>query len=371
MNINNCVMIDTKLFVDSIMEEFGLEEFVGVPCSNLKYIINYLSNIGKYKEVANEGDAVAYSVGAYAVGKRVGVLMQNSGLTNALSPMTSLANICGVPIIYLVGHRGDVYGNKDEPQHQLMGKVTEKWLMDCGVRAIPVTSAINYNSINIEHTDTDSIAFLVPKGLFSKVELKSNYDKSLNADISRSDVLSIINKVRDENTVVVTSTGFMSRDMYCNYDNDNNFYMVGSMGEALAIGKGIADHSDKKVIVVDGDGSLLMRPSTLVLDTIGKLYHLVLNNHQYETTGGQSTLSISNIVNVESLMRAGDRFTDTIIYRSSLGSLENQLKRFVSGDISNGSLQILTSPSDNNKSLGRPKESTQELFTRFKKSNKE
>ncbi|KAK3608861.1 hypothetical protein CHS0354_006902 [Potamilus streckersoni] len=76
---------------------------------------------------ANEGDAIAIASGAYFAKRKPVVLMQNSGLTNAVSPLTSLNYIFDLPILGFVSLRGEP-GLKDEPQHELMGQITEDML---------------------------------------------------------------------------------------------------------------------------------------------------------------------------------------------------------------------------------------------------
>src|SRR5919202_3942983 len=67
--------------------------------------------------------------------------------------------------------------------------------------------------------------------------------------------------------------------------------LTGCMGKASSVGLGIAlARPDRKVIVLDGDGSLLMNLGSLV--TIGgmaprNLVHIVCQNSVYEVTGGQ------------------------------------------------------------------------------------
>lgn len=76
-------------------------------------------------------------------------------------------------------------------------------------------------------------------------------------------------------------------------DRDRNFYMWGAMGLASSIGLGVALASPgSRVIVLDGDGSVLMNLGTLA--TIGRynppnLVHIILDNARYEVTGGQET----------------------------------------------------------------------------------
>ena len=64
------------------------------------------------------------------------VLMQNSGLSNALSPLTSLNYTFKIPILGFVSLRGerDSSGkNTDEPQHELLGVITDKLLETCEI----------------------------------------------------------------------------------------------------------------------------------------------------------------------------------------------------------------------------------------------
>lgn len=68
------------------------------------------------------------------------------------------------------------------------------------------------------------------------------------------------------------------------------------MGCTLSIGMGLASESDKKIVVLEGDGSVLMRMESLA--TVGtmkpdNLVHIVLIDKLYETTGGQQTNNIA------------------------------------------------------------------------------
>ncbi len=70
--------------------------------------------------------------------------------------------------------------------------------------------------------------------------------------------------------------------------------MLGSMGMVTPIGLGIALTSDRQVIVIDGDGSILMNPGTLA--TVAhfapeNLMVLAIDNGSYGSTGNQPTLT--------------------------------------------------------------------------------
>jgi len=70
-----------------------------------------------------------------------------------------------------------------------------------------------------------------------------------------------------------------------------DFPQIGCMGKASSLGLGLAlAQPDRQVIVLDGDGSLLMNLGTLVTIANARprnLVHCVLENGIYEVTGGQ------------------------------------------------------------------------------------
>ena len=106
--------------------------------------------------------------------------------------------------------------------------------------------------------------------------------------------------------LVVACNGFPSREVYAQRDRPENFYMIGSMGLASAIGLGLAlARPQRKVVVLDGDGNVLMALGTLA--TVGALkpknfVHIVFDNEAYGSTGNQPT--ISRAVRLEQMAKA-------------------------------------------------------------------
>ena len=122
-------MIEARAFIEAARERgFGL--YTGVPCSYLKPFINYVidSDQLRYVGAANEGDAVAIGAGAQLAGTRSVVMFQNSGLGNAVNPLTSLTYTFRIPVLLIPTLRGEPGGPADEPQHELMGAVTTDML---------------------------------------------------------------------------------------------------------------------------------------------------------------------------------------------------------------------------------------------------
>lgn len=103
----------------------------------------------------------------------------------------------------------------------------------------------------------------------------------------------IVPLLHDE--LVVHANGFISRESFHLKDRPENFYMIGSMGLASSIALGVAlNRPDRRVVVFDGDGNVLMNLGALAL--IGatrpaNLVHIVFDNEVYGSTGNQRTIS--------------------------------------------------------------------------------
>ena len=122
-------MIRAEVFVRQLRQAgFGL--FSGTPCSYLTPLINQVIDAPdvRYVGAANEGDAVAIACGAELAGTSGVVLFQNSGLGNAVNPLTSLTATLRIPVLVLTTWRGQPGGPADEPQHELMGRITQPLL---------------------------------------------------------------------------------------------------------------------------------------------------------------------------------------------------------------------------------------------------
>src|SRR5512136_1833881 len=93
--------------------------------------------------------------------------------------------------------------------------------------------------------------------------------------------------------LIVCNLGFPSRELYTVADRPENFYMLGSMGMASSIGLGLAlALPGRRIIVLEGDGSVLMNLGTLatIANRAPKNYLLViLDNSCYGSTGSQPT----------------------------------------------------------------------------------
>ena len=117
-------MIQAGAFLDA-GRAAGFDFYTGVPCSFLTPLINGVLAHEKlsYVAAASEGEAVAIASGAWLAGRKTAVMCQNSGLGNAVNPITSLNTPFRIPTLMVVTWRAGP-GLSDEPQHELMGRIT-------------------------------------------------------------------------------------------------------------------------------------------------------------------------------------------------------------------------------------------------------
>ena len=306
-------MIKAEDFIEEGLKR-KFDFYTGVPCSYLKPFINYVidSNTIDYIAAANEGDAIAIGAGASLSGRNSIVMFQNSGLGNAVNPITSLNQIFKIPSLIITTLRGDPEGPSDEPQHKLMGKITPEILdlMEIKWEFFPLDKKDLPNAFDRASEEMEkgnSYALIMKKGSVQSHSLKSDLvTKKLNliddsfyqAKIGkRKDALEIIQNNSKEMDLLIATTGYTGRELYSIGDKPNQFYTVGSMGCASSLALGVAISSKKnRVITLDGDGALLMRMGALA--TIGyyrpkNFLHILFNNELHESTGGQSTVSHS------------------------------------------------------------------------------
>ena len=295
-------------------QQCGFNTWAGVPCSFLTAFINSIINDPDmiYISSANEGDAVATATGAALAGQRAVAMMQNSGLGNAISPLSSLNWVFRIPILLLISLRGEP-GLQDEPQHELMGQITGRILDDLQIPwdwfprdAGSVEGALTVANWQMDKTGLP-YAFIVRKGSVAPAGLHSRWKAASGpgpsvarvtgeAGMTRHQALAaVIEHTPESDSIVVATTGFTGRELCALADRPNHLYMVGSMGCASSFGLGLSlTLPDKRVLVADGDGAVLMRMGNLATEGAygGRNFqHLVLDNGLHESTGGQSTVS--------------------------------------------------------------------------------
>ncbi|MGW5400097.1 phosphonopyruvate decarboxylase [Streptomyces sp. NPDC003952] len=295
--------LDPGTLVRALLDA-GYGPFTGVPCSFLGPVISCLEgeHPDLYSIVNNEGEAVALAVGARLAGRRPVVIMQNSGLGNAVNPLTTLCHTLRLPVLLFVTWRGEP-GRPDEPQHELMGRITPGQLsaMEIQYATLPQGEEALRDQLTAagQYMDRTGLpfAFVVPKGAIAPYRASAPTDAAVSVGESglmlRADAIGAIVGELAPRTLLIATTGKTARELERDWDRPENLYVVGSMGCASSIALGVALHAaDREVAVLDGDGAALMRLEAMA--TIGRLspanlLHFVLDNAAYESTGNQPT----------------------------------------------------------------------------------
>jgi phosphonopyruvate decarboxylase len=328
--------ISGAAFIDALERE-RLDFFSGVPCSLIEDAIALLERHERLPWVATprEDVAVGLAGGAWFGGLRPAVLMQNSGLGTSLNALASFSLMYGLPALLVVTWRG--YAGKDAPEHILTGEITpglldllripHRVLSESSLAADVAWAAAEMDRL------MQPVAIVVPPGIVEMGRVHGGESRetgptsaamapspgrrdpsSLTPTISRLTAITAARKPLGREPVV-HANGYICRESFSVGDRPQNFYMIGSMGLASAIGLGLAlAHPDTPSVVFDGDGNLLMNLGVLPLVAAlapENLVHVCFDNEVYGSTGNQR--SISGEVRLDRVARAAGYRTATAL----------------------------------------------------------
>ena len=164
--------------------------------------------------------------------------------------------------------------------------------------------------------------------LWRKLGMIDSSYQPLPVSIHRKDAIHKIFDTHGTNAIYITNTGYISRAVYNEYpDNENIFYMQGSMGLAPCIGLGIALNTKKPVVVLSGDGALLMHlgiTHTIRDANLANLFVYILDNGCHESVGGYPCSPLdNNLVGITAIIKI---FNDGKTKRVGMGCIENTKK---------------------------------------------
>ena len=302
--------------VFSLVRNEGISFFAGVPDSLLKDFCAYVTDHTSDEDhviTANEGNAIAMAAGRFiGTGNPALVYMQNSGFGNAVNPLMSLADaeVYSLPMMLMIGWRGE-RGVKDEPQHVKQGRIMPAlldameipwYILDAESDA---TVVIAQAAAKMRETMAP-VALLVRKGAFEKYKLQK--DIVTHYPLQREGAIKILVDLLGKDDIIVSTTGMASRELYeCREargdGHGSDFLTVGAMGHTASIALGVAgSQPERRVICLDGDGSVLMHMGALAIagqSRRSNFIHVVINNGAHDSVGGQPTAGFEvNFVNI-------------------------------------------------------------------------
>ena len=334
-------MIKVKSLVN-IFKQNKSDFFTGVPDSVLKELSFELQNKTKKNHIiaTNEGSAISIGIGHYLSTKKIPIIyMQNSGLSNALNPLISIAHpkVYSIPLILIIGWRGSPR-IKDEPQHNVKGKITENLLKLLNIKYTIVRNDKDLKKFDKQIKDAKKnnsiVACLIEQGTLEKKNKKIKQRDYFKLD--KETFFKTLLEIIDNKSKIISSTGYNSREIMhirqkYQLRKSQEFYMVGGMGHTVSVALGYSLTTKKKTICIDGDGSLLMHLGSI--KTAGtfaskNFKYILLNNNTHDSVGGQSTYA--NEINFE-------KFSKSLGFKKYYCINDNQnlkktLKQFLSGN---------------------------------------
>ncbi|MEJ0008210.1 MAG: hypothetical protein WDM77_18075 [Steroidobacteraceae bacterium] len=188
-------------------------------------------------------------------------MMQNSGLGNAVSPLTSLTWTFGLPQLLIVTWRGQP-GVPDEPQHALMGPITPTMLdtmqvawelfptevsqLEAALERAPGSYECHRATLRAADAEGQCRPYRVARGAprlgctatSNAGECAAGCGNSGTAPLAARGVDRNRGSHSEGETVLLASTGFCGRELYAIADRANHLYMVGSHGLRDAAGAG-------------------------------------------------------------------------------------------------------------------------------------
>jgi len=301
---------------DRLIEVLKLNsiDFVSsLPCGRIKFLLERVKKEFFHVPLTREEEGVGISAGMALAGKRPAMFVQSSGIGNMINALLSLTSFYELPLAVFVSQRG-IYKEGIAAQFP-MGERLPGILKGAGV---PFSTIGTAGDITIIEKKLPSVfkknkvhAFLISPAVFEDTEasghrsavigqeglgLQCSNDKinpGSSPKFTRYEMLEVIAPYL-ESKVVVCNLGIPSKELYAIKHQSSNFYMLGSMGMATPIGLGISLSTSKEVVVIDGDGSILMNPGTLATAAHFNPPNLTIftvDNSSYGSTGEQPTLT--------------------------------------------------------------------------------
>ena len=294
------------------MKLAGINFTATLPCDRIKNLLPLVHKSFNGIELSREEDGLGICAGAWLAGARPMMIIQSSGIGNMMNALASLNLASAIPVPILASFRGFY---KEGITSQIpFGQHLQAILRGLGIRhtLIDETEKLAYLSDVIQDAHDHCrphIALVSPKvwetspvPAWQKKSTLTIHPRAAGKckpvptpirrpEMTRFEAIESLGSILDSQ-VVVANLGVPSKELFAVCDRPLNYYMLGSMGLASSIGFGISRFTERKVIVMDGDGSILMNPNAQI--TIGhyqprNLIVLAMDNACYGSTGSQRT----------------------------------------------------------------------------------
>lgn len=291
-----------------VLKSNSIDFISSLPCDRIKFVLERIKKEFNHIPLTREEEGVGISAGISLAGKRPAMFVQSSGIGNMINALLSLTGFYELPLAIFISRRG-IY--KEGIAAQLpMGQRLPGILKGAGISFSTISTAKDLDMVEKKlpgiYKKNKIHAFLLSPAVFEGIcdtalspptcPIKGRSVEDTRKPVPKFIRYEMLQAVAKElnSKVVVCNLGIPSKELYKINHQPSNFYMLGSMGMATPIGLGISLASDKDVIVIDGDGSILMNPGTLATAAHfnpSNLTIFAVDNSSYGSTGEQSTLT--------------------------------------------------------------------------------
>ncbi|UCD34899.1 MAG: sulfopyruvate decarboxylase subunit alpha [Nitrospiraceae bacterium] len=303
-------MLNPEERIIEVLRHNRVDFLSSLPCDRIKSLLERMKKAFFPVPLTREEEGVGISAGIALAGKRPAMFVQSSGVGNMINALLSLTGFYELPLALFISHRG-IYKEGIAAQVP-MGKRLPGILKGAGIAYAAISTVDDIRTIEkklpLVYDKNRIQAFLLSPAVFEEVcdsaaisppscpvrsSTVKDSAKELKPLMSRYDMIREIAPLLD-GKVIVCNLGIPSKELYALKHQPSNFYMLGSMGMATPIGLGISLASNREVVVIDGDGSILMNPGTLATAAHlnpSNLTIIAVDNSSYGSTGGQPTLT--------------------------------------------------------------------------------
>lgn len=346
------------------MKDQDITLVTSLPCDKARGLFFRIPREFRHVGLTREEDGIGISAGASFAGARPMMVIQSSGLGNMFNALLSLTSTYQLPLPILASWRGtetetiaaQVPFNRPLPEILSSARIPFTIISGSDQREAienSIASSFRHRTPHVillkPGCDEDCPEPILPdRSLFSGNSTLEYQRKWRIPEMTRFDAIEIVARsVSDE--VIVSNIGIPSRELFFIRDRPLNLYMLGSYTQASPIGLGIAVCSDREVIVLDGDGSLL---GSSVLPVIaaaspGNLTVVCLDNGVFGSTGNQPRPGRDRTDLRLMAIGAGFDHTWTVHTREELGEALLSGKsgpKFIHARISPGNRDVPTIP---------------------------
>jgi sulfopyruvate decarboxylase alpha subunit len=153
-----------------VLRRNGIRLFATVPDYIVSHVLEHLwaDRTCRVVTACREEEGLGILSGAWLGGERGALLMQNSGLGNAVNTLGSLNVASQIPVVLVISHRGDL--GEFNPAQVPMGQATERILDALDIRHVMPRTIAELEAqadglVKLAYTRSLPVAFILPAEL--------------------------------------------------------------------------------------------------------------------------------------------------------------------------------------------------------------